>query len=86
MASEQMTSPTCNGFELLLAASDQMTSPVCDGSEPLPVVLDHMQSPVALETEQESLSLASEDAVICGAGDVTGAVVRGFGADAVASV
>ena len=34
MASEQMTSPACDCFELLPTALEQMLSPVCDGSEP----------------------------------------------------
>ena len=86
MASEQMTLPAYNGFEMLHAASEQMPSPVCDGSEPLPVESEQMPLPAAPETEQEPLSVASEHTVTCGAGDVTGAVAQGAGADVVACV
>ena len=86
MASEQMTSPACEGFELLPMVMERMLFPVCDGSEPLPVALEQMPLPAAPETEQESLSVELEDAVACGAREVTGAATNGYGADAVAYV
>ena len=39
-ALEQMSLPTCNGFELLSAASEQMPSPIGDDSKPPPLALE----------------------------------------------
>ena len=50
-----------------------MLSPMCDGSKPSPVASKQMPSPAApeTETEQEPVSVVSEDTVACGARDVT---------------